>query len=157
MENKTLEVRAALQILKPAGEVFDAITDPAKMSNYFISHGSARMEEGREIWWEFPEFDMKFPVKVGKIEKNKYISFYWEMDKIELLVEMKLEPHDTGSTVVRVTEKSRENNEAGIKWLMGNTEGWANFLACLKAYLEYGINLRKGAFDFMADNKAKQP
>jgi hypothetical protein len=35
------------------------------------------------------------------------------------------------------------------KWLMGNTEGWANFLACLKAYLEYGINLRKGAFDFL--------
>ena len=33
--------------------------------------------------------------------------------------------------------------------LMGQTEGWANFLACLKAYLEYGINLRKGAFDFM--------
>ena len=40
-------------------------------------------------------------------------------------------------------------NEAGIKQLMGQTEGWANFLACLKAYLEYGINLRKGAFDFM--------
>ncbi len=23
-----------------------------------------------------------------------------------------------------------------------------DFLACLKAYFEYGINLRKGAFDF---------
>jgi len=48
---------------------------------------------------------------------------------------------------VTVTEKSRDNNEAGIRWLKSNTEGWANFLACLKAYLEYGINLRKGAFD----------
>jgi hypothetical protein len=26
-------------------------------------------------------------------------------------------------------------------------EAKANFLACLKAWLEYGINLRKGAFD----------
>ena len=152
MENKTLEIRTALQILKPAEEIFDAIIDPAKMSNYFISHGSAKMEEGRRIWWQFPEFDMKFPVRVGKIEKNKYISFYWEMDNIELLVEMKLEPRDTNSTVVRVTEKSRENDEVGIRWLIGNTEGWANFLACLKAYLEYGINLRKGAFEFMSDN-----
>jgi len=42
-----------------------------------------------------------------------------------------------------------DNDEAGIKWLKSNTEGWANFLACLKAFLEYGINLRKGAFDFM--------
>jgi len=37
----------------------------------------------------------------------------------------------------------------GIQWFGGNTEGWANFLACLKAYLEFGINLRKGGFDFM--------
>ena len=44
------------------------------------------------------------------------------------------------------------SGEAGIKWLKGNTEGWANFLACLKAYLEYGINLRKGAFDFMKES-----
>ena len=35
---------------------------------------------------------------------------------------------------------------------LGNTEGWANFLACMKAYLEYGIQLRKGAFDFMREN-----
>jgi hypothetical protein len=55
------------------------------------------------------------------------------------------------STLVSITEKSRENDEAGIKWLIGNTEGWANFLACLKAWLEYGINLRKGAFDFMSE------
>ena len=33
--------------------------------------------------------------------------------------------------------------------LKGYTAGRANFLACLKAYLEYGINLRKVAFDFM--------
>lgn len=55
------------------------------------------------------------------------------------------------STLVSITEKSMENDEAGIKWLIGNTEGWANFLACLKAWLEYGINLRKGAFDYMTD------
>jgi hypothetical protein len=53
------------------------------------------------------------------------------------------------ATIVEVTEKSMKNDEAGIKWLKQNTEGWANFLSCLKAWLEYGINLRKGAFDFM--------
>lgn len=79
----TLEIKTALQIQKPAHEVFEAIVGPDKMSIYFISKGSGRMEE-----------------------------------------------------------------EKMIKWLGQNTEGWANFLACLKAYLEYGINLRKGAFDF---------
>jgi uncharacterized protein YndB with AHSA1/START domain len=71
------------------------------------------------------------------------------MDSVELLVEMTLSPKGRDSTLVTITEKSRKPDEAGIKWLKGNTEGWANFLACLKAYLEYGINLRKGAFDFM--------
>jgi uncharacterized protein YndB with AHSA1/START domain len=151
MENQTLEIKAALQILKPVNEVFEAIVDPLKMSNYFISKGSGRMEEGRQIMWRFPEFDMEFPVRVGKIEKDKYISFFWDMDGIELLVEITLGVRGNDNTLVTVTEKSRNNDEAGIKWLKGNTEGWANFLACLKAYLEYGINLRKGAFDFMSD------
>ena len=151
MENKTLEIKAALQIRKPVNEVFEAIVDPIKMSNYFISKSSGRMEAGRQIKWQFPEFDMEFPIRIGKIESNKYVSFYWDMDGIELLVEMTLTPKENNSTVVTITEKSRNNDEAGIKWLMGNTEGWANFLACLKAYLEYGINLRKGAFDFMSN------
>jgi uncharacterized protein YndB with AHSA1/START domain len=151
MENQTLEIKAALQISKPVNEVFEAIVDPTKMSNYFISKGSGRMEENKEITWQFPEFDMDFPVRISKIERNKFISFHWDMDGIELLVEMTLVPRDSNSTVVTIKEKGRNNDEAGIKWLKGNTEGWANFLACLKAYLEYGINLRKGAFDFMSD------
>jgi len=144
-----LEIKAALQIQKPAHEVFEAIVDPVKMSNYFISKGSGRMEAGKEIRWRFPEFDFEFPIKVEKIETDRYISYHWEADKLDLLVEISLAAAPLDSTLVTVTEKSRENNDAGINWLKQNTEGWANFLACLKAYLEYGINLRKGAFDFL--------
>jgi uncharacterized protein YndB with AHSA1/START domain len=151
MKNQTLEVKAALQVQKPNDVVFEAIVNPEKMSNYFISKASGRMEEGKKIMWSFPEFDMEFPVRVGKIEMNKFISFYWDVDGKELLTEMTLIPKINNSTLIRISEKSMENDEAGIKWLTGNTEGWANFLACLKAYLEYGINLRKGAFDFMAE------
>lgn len=153
MENQTLVIKAALQILKPVNEVFEAIVDPIKMSNYFISKSSGRMEEGKQIMWKFPEFDAEFPIRTGKIEINKYISFYWVMEGVELLVEMILTPREINSTIVTITEKSRNNDEAGINWLKGNTEGWANFLACLKAYLEYGINLRKGAFDYLSDKK----
>jgi uncharacterized protein YndB with AHSA1/START domain len=147
-----LEIKVALQMLKPADEVFEAIVDPAKMSNYFISESTGRMEEGKTLVWRFPEFDTDAPVRVGKIEKNKLVSFYWEIDKEELLVEMTLAPAGGGAaTVVTITEKSKANDDAGIQWLKGNTEGWANFLACLKAYLEYGINLRKGGFDFLKE------
>lgn len=148
MKTETLEIKAALQIQKPISEVFNAIIDPAKMSNYFISQSTGKMEEGKNLVWKFPEFEIEVPVRVGKIEKDKYISYYWENNKQELLVEINLNTHEDNSTVITITEKSMKNDEAGINWLKGNTEGWANFLACLKAYLEYGINLRKGAFDF---------
>jgi uncharacterized protein YndB with AHSA1/START domain len=154
MKNKTLEIKAALQILKPLHDVFEAIADPAKMSVYFISKSTGRMEEGKQIMWKFPEFDIEFPVKIGKVEKDKYLSYTWEVDGKELLVEITLTSRNESATLVTITEGSRENNEEGIRWLKGNTEGWANFLACLKAYLEYGINLRKGAFDFLSE-KAK--
>lgn len=151
MENRTLIIETAIGINKTPHEVFEAIADPAKMSNYFISRGSGRLEEGKVIIWRFPEFDLEFPVKVDRVKKDRYVSFRWESDGIDLLVEMTLTPRDPGSTVVRITEGKRQPDEAGLKWLHGNTQGWANFLACLKAYLEYGINLRKGAFDFMTD------
>ena len=154
MKNEILEIKAALQILKPDQEVFEAIVDPAKMSNYFISESTGRMEEGKKLKWKFPEFDMEVPVRIDKIEKDKYISYYWNgEDGKELLVEMKLTATASNITLVTVTEKSMNNDEAGVKWLKQNTEGWANFLACLKAFLEYGINLRKGAFDFMSVKK----
>lgn len=143
-----IQINVAIQIQKPADEVFEAIVNPALMSNYFISKSSGKMEEGKSLIWNFPEFDADAPVKVGKIIANELITFYWEINGVDVEVTMLLEQTQDGSTVVRITEKEMDNNDAGINWLKGNTEGWANFLACLKAYLEYGINLRKGAFEF---------
>lgn len=149
MNMEKLEINCAMQIQKPTHEVFEAIVNPEKMSNYFISQSSGIMEEGKNLIWKFPEFDFECPIKVQKVETNKYISFYWENSGKDLLVEITLSEKENNSTLVSISEKSMENNEVGLKWLSGNSFGWSNFLACLKAYLEYNINLRKGAFDFM--------
>lgn len=76
MKDNLLEIKVALQMLKPVNEVFEAIIDPAKMSNYFISKSSGKMEEGKQVTWQFPEFQTEFPVRVSKIEQNKYVSFF---------------------------------------------------------------------------------
>ena len=141
-----LESNATLQIQKPLEEVFEGIVNPAKMIKYFISESSGRMESGKEVLWKFPEFADKFPVKEIKIEVNRSISFVWDP---ETVVYITLEKLPDESTLVRVNESGKELNEDNLKWVLENTEGWANFLACMKAYLEYGIQLRKGAFDYM--------
>lgn len=66
-----------------------------------------------------------------------------------MLVEIFLEAMEDDSTVVRIKESQFNTDGEGIKQALGQTEGWANFLACLKAYVEYGINLRTGAFGFL--------
>jgi uncharacterized protein YndB with AHSA1/START domain len=149
-----LEIKAGLQVLKPVSEVFEAIADPDKMKNYFISESSGYMKEGEILKWKFPEMEMVFEVKMGKIQNPGYISFYWDgaSDGEDTLVEMNLQEVEKDITFISITEKSKANNENGILWLKRNTEGWANFLACLKAWLEYGIHLRKGAF-----NKSQLP
>lgn len=154
MKPITLEIKAGIQIQKPVGEVFEAIVDPAKMSNYFISHGSHRMETGKTVMWRFPEFDAEYPVRIKDVRKDESVSFYWDNGDMEMLVEITLTSKGE-DTVVIVTEKSAENNEPGIKWFGGNTEGWANFLACMKAWLDHGVHLRKGAFNYRFENLNK--
>lgn len=152
-----LEIKTALQISEAQKTVFDAIVDPWNMSHYFISESSGKMEEGKTINWKFPEFEEAFPVQILKVKPNELIIFEWDGAKGQKLqVEIRLEKMEGPSTLVRVTEGKMDADEAGITWLKQNTEGWANFLACLKAYVEYGINLRKGAFDFMKTKKSKE-
>lgn len=142
--------QTSLQIQKPIGVVFEGIVDPAIMTKYFISESSGRLESGKEVIWKFPEFVDTFPVTDIEVETNRSVSFVWDA---ETVVTITLESLPDKSSLVRVNENGKELNEDNLKWFLENTAGWANFLACMKAYLEYGIQLRKGAFDFMRKNE----
>lgn len=145
-----LTAKATIQIQKPATSVFNAIVTADGMSNYFIEWASGNLETNKTIQWRFPEFNDEFPVTGKEIKPNEYISFDWSGGEANMLVEIFLESQPNDSTVVKVIEHQMPKTDAGIKQMMQQTEGWANFLACLKAYLDHGINLRKGAFAFMS-------
>ncbi len=154
-KNKTMKltIKAAIQIQKPVEEVFEGIVNPEKMTQYFISESTGRLEDSKEVKWKWAEFpDYKCIVNNIKIEKNRSVSFVWDNDTT---VKINLEEQTDKSVVVRVTEGEKEADEAGLKWFGDNTEGWANFLAFMKAYLEHGINLRIGAFEFMRNQLPK--
>ncbi len=116
------------------------------MTKYFISESNGRLETGKDLLWRFPEFEERFPITNVKVEENRSVSFVWDPDTV---VEITLEKFKEDNTIVHVTEGGKEFTEENLEWALSNSGGWANFLACMKAYLEYGIELRKGAFDFM--------
>lgn len=141
-----LIAKAAIQIQKPVQVVFESIIDPDKITQYFIGSSSGHIEEGADLVWTFPEFDEECAVKINAVQPNQLIEFIWDP---ETVVRIALTEQADKSTLVRVTEDGKTNTAENLKWLTGNTEGWANFLACLKAFSEYNINLRKGAFDYV--------
>lgn len=143
-----LDSTASLQINKPIEVVYEAIIDPKVMTNYFISESNGRLDAGIDIWWSFPEFEGKFPLSNINLETNRSISFIWDP---ETVVTIELKAFNRTDTIVKVSEKGKQLNEENLKWLISNTAGWANFLASMKAYLEYGVQLRKGAYDFMRE------
>lgn len=147
-----LTANASIHIQKPVNEVFSAIVSANKMNRYFIKSATGDLETGKTVQWKFPEFDDIFPVTGKEIKQNEYVSFKWD-GAPNMLVEIFLQPQTDHSTLVKVVEHEMEKTDAGIKQMMQQTEGWANFLSCLKANLEYNINLRKGAFDYMRTNK----
>lgn len=156
-----LQVEVEALISNPINEVFEAVVYPEKMSNYFISSGSNRLTEGETIIWKWDDVGAELPIKVKQVDVEHYfISFLWSASGVETNVELKLESLDEGKTKVNVREVGWGCDEDGIKRYGQQTQGWVDMLNCMKAYLEFGINLRKGMkpitnHDYLTKTKTK--
>ena len=145
MTEDRIRAKVQMGILRSASEIFDSIIDPEKMSKYFISGSTGKMESGKTLTWTWEDFEGEHEVKIGKIEKDKVVSFEWNGSGVNCVVVITLEPKNENQTLVKITESEWPADYKGANQCMGQVEGWTNFLCCLKAYLEYGINLRVGA------------
>jgi uncharacterized protein YndB with AHSA1/START domain len=140
----TFEVQ--LKIRKPVSEVFEAVVDPKKLSGYFTKTASGRLAEGMTVMWSFPEFEGEFPVKVREIVPNDRIVLEWEAEEggYDTRIEMRFLALDGGATMVQVRESGWRETPKGVESSYRNCGGWMHMACCLKAYLEYGVNLRAG-------------
>lgn len=140
-------------IQRPIHDVFSAVYDNKKISAYFTTGGaSAPLTEGTTVLWEFADFPGPFPVTSKKIVIDKQIIFEWGNPdgKGNNTVEFVFEEVNPTETKVKVSETGWKDNEENVKLSYGNCMGWSQMIAALKCYLEYGINLRKGAYKALA-------
>ncbi len=134
------------KIKKPVAEVFDAVYRPEKLTAYFTTGGaSAPMDAGTSVMWDFHDFPGAFPVHIRECVPGERLVFDWPLDGGEGLtrVTMLFQPLDPESTEVRIRETGWPETPEGIRAMAGNTGGWTQMLACLKVYLEHGVNLRE--------------
>tara|TARA_B100001939_G_scaffold308688_2_gene289464 strand:+ start:15761 stop:16318 length:558 start_codon:yes stop_codon:yes gene_type:complete len=59
-------------------------------------------------------------------------------------VDIRLQPLDGDATLLSISESGWRDNDAARAGSYSNCSGWMHMACCLKAYLEYGINLRAG-------------
>jgi len=53
---------------------------------------------------------------------------------------------DDGRTLVEIAEEGWRENQGALGASYGNCQGWSQMLCALKAWIEYGINLREGMY-----------
>ena len=148
-----LKFEVAGRIARPVEEVFEAVVDPGTLSRYFTTGGAeGRIEPGATVSWNFHDFPGAFPVEVVEVEKNKRIVLRWEADendpsaKYDTIVTMRFEALEDGRTLVSIAEEGWRETPAGLKASYGNCMGWSQMLCAMKAWVEYGINLREGMY-----------
>jgi uncharacterized protein YndB with AHSA1/START domain len=138
-----VEVKVQARIARAPADVFDAIVDPAKMSQYFISRGSARMTPNARIEWEWADAGAKAAIEVIQVVPDQKIIFLWPAAGAKTKVTLLLEADGDG-TRITASEAPFALTEEGVARALGQNQGWTDFCCCLKAYLQHGINLRLG-------------
>lgn len=139
-------------VSKTPHEAFEAVVDPEQLSRYFTTGGArGRLEPGAEVSWDFADFPGRFPVEVAEVVPDEKIVIRWAGDESATAstteTTLLFEPVDGGSrTLVTITEKSWKPTAKGAEGAFGNCMGWTGMLAAMKAWLEYGINLREGFY-----------
>jgi uncharacterized protein YndB with AHSA1/START domain len=135
-----------LKIRRPAADVFDAVVRPEKLSGYFVQAASGPLAEETTVKWRFAEVPGEHDVLVRRVIKDQRIVLEWQAgaDGRKIQVEMLFQPLDAGSTMVQISESGWRDTPEDVKSSHGNAGGWMHMMCCMKAYLEYGINLRAG-------------
>lgn len=144
MTEDRIRAKVQMGIMKSTNEIFEAIVDPEKINKYFISGSTGRMESGKTLTWTWTNYEGEHEIKVGKIEKDKVVSFEWNGSGVNCVVVITLETKGENKSLVKITESDWPADYKGANQCMGQVEGWTHFLLCMKAYLEYGIDLRIG-------------
>src|SRR4051812_17726092 len=91
-----LKFEIKTKIQKPVSEVFNAVYDPDKLSEYFTNGGAkGLLDAGRTVEWGFadtPGEEIRFPVEVEESIKDELIVIRWDGTQEELnRVEMRFE------------------------------------------------------------------
>lgn len=140
--NSSPVAKAEMQIRKPLAEVFEAFVNPGVTSRFWFTKGSARLDRGKEVQWDWEMYKFSVKVKVKELEQNKRIVVEWSAYEAPTTIEWNFKALPDNTTFVSITNYGFVGDgDTIIKQATNSTEGFAFVLAGAKAYLEHNIEL----------------
>jgi len=134
--------KAEMQIRKPVADVFEAFIDPTITSKFWFTKGSARLEVGKQVQWDWEMYKVSVQVNVLEIEPNRRILVDWSAYGAPSTIEWTFTSLPDDTTFVSVINRGfNGEGEEVVNQAISATEGFSFVLAGAKAYLEHGIEL----------------
>ena len=142
MTNERIVARAEMLIRSPVARVFEAFVDPAITSRFWFSRGSARLEAGKSVRWDWEMYGFSTEATVKALEPNKRILVEWSAYGAPTDIEWVFTARPDGTTFVSITNSGFAGSAHEIaKLAVGSTEGFSFVLAGAKALLEHEVFL----------------
>ena len=135
-------MKTGMLIRRPVADVFEAFINPDLTTKFWFTKGSGRLQEGKQVQWEWEMYDISIPVNVKTVEPNKRIVITWPGYSRLTSVEWEFAPQVDGTTFVSITESGfTGSGDEVLKQVAASTQGFTLVLAGLKAFLEHDIRL----------------
>jgi uncharacterized protein YndB with AHSA1/START domain len=134
--------KAEMLIRRPVAEVFEAFINPAITSKFWFTKGSGRLEQGRQVQWDWEMYDLSIQVSIKAIEDQKRILIEWPSYGTTTVVEWVFTVRKDNTTFVSITNTGFSGNgDELVNQAISSTEGFTFVLSGLKAFLEHNIIL----------------
>lgn len=134
--------KIAMLIRRPVAEVFAAFINPNITTKFWFTKSSGRLEEGKQVQWEWEMYSVGAPVTVKVIEPNRRIVIEWPGYSGLTTVEWTFAPQKDETTFVTITETGfTGTGDELVQQVTDSTGGFTLVLAGLKALLEHNIQL----------------
>src|SRR4029453_18573297 len=103
MKDERIVAKAEMLIRSPVTNVFEAFVDPAITSKFWFSRGSAKLEAGKSVRWDWEMYGFSVDAKVKALEPNKKILVEWSAYGAPTDIEWVFTPRSDGTTFVSIT------------------------------------------------------
>lgn len=137
--NKKPVVKAEMLIRRPVEEVFEAFINPEITTKFWFTKSSGRLEEGKQIKWEWEMYGVSDDLLVEKIEQNKLIRI---QSSDNTKTEWIFTPRGEEETFVSITNFDFPGNgDEIVSYAIDSMGGYTMVLCALKALLEHNVIL----------------